>query len=195
MKFLIIFFLIAGLGYCSHPKAADNTVIIDQVGSNNQYIITQDYTGNSINISVGKDSASDNNVIGITQGGFGQQTSNIKIPSGINNTVTVTQNGVGNMVATVDNMNGSANNITINQSGASNNTMNIIGGTGTTNNANTINATQSGNAGADKTFTLNMNGTNGANVTVQQTNPNQSNSGSMSIQCYTNCGSYSYIRN
>ena len=29
----------------------------------------------------------------------------------------------------------------------------------------------------------------------QQTNQTQSNSGSMSIQCYSGCGNYSYIRN
>jgi len=195
MKLLIIFFLLAGLGHCSYTKAGDNIVTIDQIGNNNQYNIKQNYSGNFVDIAVGKEGSGDNNVIGVTQDGFGQQTANIKIPNGFNNTVSVTQNGVGNMVATVQNLNGSANNITINQSGASNNTMNIIGGTGTTNNANTINATQSGNAGADKSFTLNMNGTNGANVTIQQTNPTQSNTGSMSIQCYTNCGSYSYIRN
>lgn len=191
MKFLIVVFLLAGLGQCSWVKAADNIITIDQVGSNNQYTITQDYTGNKVDIS----NTGDSNVIGIMQGGFGQQTSNIKLTNGISNTVSVNQNGTGNMIATVQNMNGSANNITVNQTGASNNTMNIIGATGTTNNANTINATQSGNAGADKSFTLNMNGTNGANVTVQQTNPNQSNSGSMNIQCSTNCGNYSYIRN
>jgi hypothetical protein len=58
-----------------------------------------------------------------------------------------------------------------------------------------VNATQSGGVGADKSFSLNMNGTTGATVTVQQTNPTQSNSGSMSISCTSgSCGGYSYIR-
>jgi len=90
--------------------------------------------------------------------------------------------------------NGSANSISISQSGASNNTFNVIGGAGTTNNANTVTATQSGTAGADKSFTLNLNGTNGATVNVLQTNPLQSNTGSMSIQCASSCGTWSYIR-
>jgi hypothetical protein len=67
-----------------------------------------------------------------------------------------------------------------------------VSGANTNNVNNTISATQSGSA--QKDFTLNMNGSNGATVTVQQTNPAQANTGSMTIQC-TTCGAYSYIRN
>jgi hypothetical protein len=87
--------------------------------------------------------------------------------------------------------NASGNLITVDQSGSANHTFNITSGANTTNINNTITATQSGSA--QKEFTLNMNGTNGAQVTVQQTNPAQANTGSMTIQC-TTCGAYNYVR-
>ena len=77
------------------------------------------------------------------------------------------------------------------QIGAGNHSMTVTGGVGTTNSGDTINATQSGSG--DKTFQLNLNGTTGATVNVQQTNPTTPNSGSMTIQCIT-CGTYNYIR-
>ena len=87
---------------------------------------------------------------------------------------------------------GNANSITSNQTGPGNHTLSVLGQSGTANNGNTITSTQSGSG--DKSFALGLNGTAGATVTIQQTNPAQANTGSMSIQC-TTCGSYSYIRN
>jgi hypothetical protein len=173
--------------------AADNQINIEQVGNNNQYAITQEYTGKTVSISLGGVASSDNNTVSITQQDTGSHSASVELPNGINNGVSITQSGGGNQTTSIQNFIGTSNNITVNQSGASNNTFNVIGTN--INNANTISATQSGLSGADKSFTLNMNGTNGASVTVQQTNPIQSNSGSMSIQCYTGCGNYSYIRN
>ena len=101
----------------------------------------------------------------------------------------------GNHTANIQNLNGNANNIGITQTGAGTHSMTITGGTGTTNSNNTIDVTQSGGVGADKTYNLWLNGATGAGVTVQQTNPTQSNQGSMNIQCNP-CGSgWSYIRN
>ena len=173
--------------------AADNSISIDQIGNNNQYTVTQEYSGKYVNISVGGVASSDSNVISVTQQDTGSHSASIELPNGINNGVNITQAGGGNQTTSIQNFVGSSNSISVNQSGNSNNTFNVLG-TGT-NNANTISATQIGNAGADKSFTLNMNGTNGASVTIQQTNPTQSNSGSMSINCYTGCGNYSYIKN
>jgi hypothetical protein len=193
MKFLIILFLVAGLGHCSQVKSADNSISIEQVGSNNQYTISQEYSNKYVNISLGGVASSDNNNITINQQDTGSHSSKVELPNGINNGVNINQSGGGNQTTAIQNLIGSSNNVSVTQSGASNNTFNLIG-TGT-NNANTISATQTGTTGADKSFTLNMNGTNGTSVTIQQTNPTQSNSGSMSIQCYTGCGNYSYIRN
>jgi len=174
--------------------AQDNPdIYIEQIGNNNQISITQEYSGNTAEITLGKSNESDNNSLTIVQQSIGQQIAQIDIPSGINNSVSINQQGTGNMVATVQGLNGSANAIMINQSGSSNNTFNLIATAGTVNNADVISVTQSGSAGADKSFTLNLNGSSGATVTVEQTNPYTANSGSMTIQC-TVCGTYSYIR-
>ena len=186
MRFLFLLLL-------SFSVYADNSINIEQIGNNNQYTISQENDGKYVNISLGGVASSDNNTISVTQQDTGSHSASIELPNGINNGVSITQSGSGNQTTSIQNFIGSSNSISVNQSGASNNTFNVLG-TGT-NNANTISATQTGNLGADKSFTLNMNGTNGANVTIQQTNPTQSNSGSMSIQCYSGCGNYSYIRN
>jgi hypothetical protein len=172
-----------------------NSIYIEQVGDNNTYTVYQDGNGHTASISVGKSAPSDNNNINITQQGTGAKTATVEITSGINNGIVITQDGSGNHSGNIQNLNGSANNITISQSGDSGHVFNILGGLGTTNSGNTINATQSGGQGANKSFDLNLNGTSGANVSVTQTNPTQANSGSMSITCSTgSCGSYSYTR-
>jgi hypothetical protein len=190
MKFAVICFLIAGLGSCSATRA-DNQISIDQIGSYNTVIVTQDGTTQSATISLGKNSAADNNYVNITQQGTGNKTATVDLPSGINNSTVMFQDGAGNHTAAIQNLNGSANNINFSQTGAGNHSMTITGGNGTTNSGDTINSTQSGSG--DKAFQLNLNGTSGATVNVQQTNPTTSNSGSMSIQCIT-CGTYNYIR-
>jgi hypothetical protein len=103
------------------------------------------------------------------------------------------QDGSGNHTAAIQNLNGAANNINFSQTGAGNHSMTITGVAGTTNSGDVITSTQSGGAGADKSFQLNLNGTSGAVVNVQQTNPTTPNAGSMTIQCVT-CGTYNYIR-
>ena len=189
MKRLLFFLL------CFNVQAADNTINIDQVGDNNTISITQDGSGHSVSLTLGKTSAADNTNINITQQGTGAKTAAIEIPSGINNGVVLFQDGAGNHTANIQTLTGNANNIGISQTGAGTHSMIITGGTSTTNSNNTIDVTQSGGAGADKTFNLWLNGATGAGVTVQQTNPTQSNQGGMNIQCNP-CGTgWSYIRN
>lgn len=170
---------------------ADNQISIDQIGSYNTVVVTQDGTTQSATVSLGKTSAVDNTYVSITQQGTGSKTAGVEIPSGYNNSVVMFQDGAGNHTAAIQNLNGAANNISFSQTGAGNHSMTVTGGAGTTNSGDTINSTQSGSG--DKSFQLNLLGTNGATVNVQQTNPTQSNSGSISIQCIT-CGTYNYIR-
>jgi hypothetical protein len=210
MKLIAILFLVAGIGSCSPARAqamigvnldgtaiyatpSNNSVYVDQIGSNNTVIITQDGTAQSAAVIMGKDSAVDNNYLAISQQGPGPKTAKIEIPSGINNSVSINQSGAGNHYAGIQNLAGTANNITVGQSGAGNHTMAIAGAPGTTNSGNTVTTEQSGGVGADKAFQLNLNGTNGATVNIQQTNPTTPNAGSMTIQCVT-CGTYNYIR-
>lgn len=170
--------------------AGDNTINIDQVGSNNTTEVTQDGYGHLVNINTGIDSDVDNTYIAITQQGTGAKNAQIDIRSGINNTIIVNQDGAGNHTAAIQNLSGSANGITVNQTGNSSHSLTIAGQTGTTNSGNTIDATQSGSG--SKQFDLTLGGTNGANVTIQQTG-NTPNIGNMLIQCNP-CGAYSYIR-
>jgi hypothetical protein len=181
--------------FCFNTWAADNTITVDQVGDNNTISITQDGSGHSATLTLGKTTPADNTNINITQQGTGAKTATVEIPAGINNGVVMFQDGAGNHTANIQNLNGSANNIGISQTGAGSHSMTITGVAGTTNNNNSVDVIQSGGAGADKTFNLWLNGATGAGVTVQQTNPTQANQGGMNIQCNP-CGSgWSYIRN
>jgi hypothetical protein len=175
--------------------AADTSITIDQIGDNNTVTIVQDSSGHNTTVNLGRVSSVDNTNINITQQGTGAKTATIDIPAGINNGVVLFQDGAGNHTANIQNLLGSGNNIGINQTGAGNHTFNLTNPWNATNNANTIDVTQSGVTGADKTFNLWLNGATGAGVTVQQTNPTQANQGGMTIQCNP-CGSgWSYIRN
>ena len=189
---MIVFAVIYVAGHLLIARAwADNQISIDQIGSYNTVVVTQDGTTQSAKVVLGKDSAVDNTYISITQQGTGNKSAGVEIPSGYNNSVIMFQDGSGNHAASIQNLNGAANNINFSQTGAGNHSMAVTGGAGTTNSGDTINATQSGSG--DKTFQLNLNGTTSATVNVQQTNPTTPNSGSMTIQCIT-CGTYNYIR-
>lgn len=168
-------------------------IYIDQAGNGNSFTVTQDYTGNYATIISGSQSAADYNVYNITQQGTGQLNASIELLSGYSNNISINQQGSGNNTATIQGLNGAANTISIGQSGAANNFFNLTATTGTINSGDTINVTQYGNGGADKSFNLTLSGSSGATVTVVQDNPTVSNSGSMTINCII-CGSYSYIR-
>jgi hypothetical protein len=189
MKPVAILFLVVGL-YCNFSQAQPSYVYIDQVGSNNQIKIEQDGTSHLVGVAVGAYLPTNNNDLktGYTIGNnpyLGAGTSDF-------NNISIKQTGPGMQTTKIELPSASYNLITVDQSGSANHTFNIVSGANTTNINNTISATQSGSA--QKDFTLNMNGSNGAQVTVQQTNPSQANTGSMTIQC-TTCGAYSYIRN
>lgn len=192
MKLLIIF--VFGIVSCGWAYAQSNNIYIEQIGSNNAFAVSQTGNGHLAVIKSGLGGSVDVSSVTVTQQGAGTKTTMVELTTGYSNSIAISQDGNGQHNATVQNYAGSANSIAITQTGNANNTFTVIGNAGTTNNANSINATQGGGVGADKTFTLNMNGTTGANVTVQQTNPTQPNNGSMSIQCFSSCGSYSYIR-
>jgi len=196
MVFVPIFVIILlSFLYTKKAFAADATVNINQVGSNNVINIEQYNDAHNTTITLGTISPVDNTNISIVQRDSGTKTANVEIPSGINNGVTIIQQGTGNHTASIQNLNGSGNSISVDQNGAGNHEFNVVAGTGTINSGNTINATQSGGAGADKWFQVNLSGATGATVNVQQTNPTQAQQGSMNIQCSSGCGTWSYIRN
>ena len=170
-----------------------NLVYVDQIGNNNTVIIGQDGLAHSATVTLGRDTPVDNTYVNITQQGTGAKTAGVDIPAGYNNSVVMFQDGSGNHTAAIQNLNGAANNMNFSQTGAGNHSITVTGAPGTTNSGDTINSTQSGGAGADKSFQLNLNGTSGATVNVQQTNPATPNAGSMTIQCIT-CGTYNYTR-
>lgn len=174
-------------------NAGGNIVYIDQVGSNNQTTVVQDGSGHSATIVTGAVSPTDYNVFSITQQGAAK-TASVELKAGINNTFNIQQDGTGNHTASIQNFIGSGNQISINQTGSGNHSFTASNYTGQTNNGNTVTATQSGGAGADKTFNLYFSGANNAGVTIQQTNPTTPDQAGMNIQCNP-CGSgWSYIK-
>jgi hypothetical protein len=207
MKLLIL--ILFPLTVWAQSTQLNPNVYIDQVGDNNTINITQSDGNhyarvalganlsseswvNANNPTTGITAGSDANYVRITQQGIGDKKSAVEIPNGYSNSIILFQDGVGNHTTSIQNLTGNANTINSNQTGSGNHTLNITGQSGTINNGNTITSTQSGFG--DKSFSLGLNGTSGANVVIQQTNPNQINTGSMIIQCIT-CGNYSYIRN
>jgi len=194
MKFLIVAAVISMAGLqCSNTKAADNTIVIDQIGNGNQTTVVQDGSGNSATITAGSTSAVDYNVFSITQQG-NNKTASIDLKSGINNTFNIQQDGTGNHTASIQNMIGSGNNVNITQQGAGNHILNVTNPWNATNTGNTVTATQAGGVGADKRFDLMFSGATGAGVTINQTNPTTPDQGGMNIQCNP-CGSgWSYTK-
>ena len=180
--------LIILLSHCDKSHA-QSYVYIDQVGSNNQINITQDGTGHLAAVAIGATLPTSTNDLK-TGYGIGSTPYNGTGTSEYNN-VTISQQGVGSHKTTIELPVASSNLITLDQSGAGNHTFSLNATSNTNNINNTISATQSGTG--DKSFALTLDGTNGATVTVQQTNPTQANTGAMTIQC-TTCGAYSYIR-
>jgi len=194
MKFLIVAAVISTAGLqCSNTKAADNTIVIDQIGNGNQTTVIQDGSGNSAVINAGGTSSVDYNVFSITQQG-NNKTASIELKSGINNTLSIQQDGTGNHTASIQNMIGSGNNVTVTQQGAGNHSLTVTNPNNATNNGNTVSATQTGGVGSDKTFNLQFNGATGAGVTINQTNPTTPDQAGMNIQCNP-CGSgWSYTK-
>ena len=160
-------------------------VYIDQVGDNNTVNITQSDGNHYARVAIGT------NLPAETWVNANLPTTGTTAGSDVNY-VRITQQGTGDKKAAVEIPNGYSNSLILFQDGVGNHTLSILGQLGTTNSGNTISSIQSGSG--DKSFALGLNGTAGATVTIQQTNPAQANTGSMAIQC-TTCGSYSYVRN
>lgn len=183
-------FAILFVAVCSSVSAQNNYIYIDQIGNNNQITVTQDGTGHVAAVAIGATLPTTANDL---KTGYGIGTTPYNgAGTSEYNAVTILQQGVGSHITTVELPRATSNLITVDQSGAGNHTFGISSTANTNNINNTISATQSGTG--EKSFALTLDGTNGATVTVQQTNPTQANTGAMTIQC-TTCGSYSYIRN
>ena len=160
MKYLFLFFI------CLPAFAADNTIHIQNIGDNNQVIITQQGNGHEAYVAI---EYSDNNVVNIDQKDYGIKKSLIDIKGGINNGIQVNQQDSGSHISLID-FSGSSNNITITQGGGGNHSAFIFGSTGTINDANNITIEQQGGSGVDKTFNLDLHGSAGATVAIQQLN-------------------------
>ena len=186
MKLFAILLLVAS----SCVYAQNNYIYIDQVGNNNQVTVTQDGTGHVAAVAIGATLPTNTNDL---KTGYGIGTTPYNgAGTSEYNSVTIAQQGVGSHATTIELPRATSNLINVTQEGASNHTFSLTATPNTNNINNTISATQSGSG--EKSFALTLDGTNGASVTVQQTNPTQANTGAMTIQC-TTCGSYSYIRN
>jgi hypothetical protein len=149
--------------------AQGNSIYIDQVGSYNTTTVEQQDVSTQKQVTV-------------TTNGDSNQTN-------------ILQQGTGNHTASVQNLTGNNNIINLTQSGAGNHELNIINMPNTTNSNNTITGTQSGGAGSDKWFNVWLNGANSATVNVLQNNASTPDQASMSIQCFSNCGTWSYSKN
>lgn len=183
--FAILLFVV-----CSCVSAQNNYIYIDQIGNNNQITITQDGTGHVAAVAIGATLPVTANDL---KTGYGIGTTPYNgAGTSEYNSVTINQQGVGSHATTIELSRASNNLINLSQEGAGNHTFSLTATSNTNNINNTISATQAGSA--EKSFALTLDGTNGATVTVQQTNPTQANTGAMTIQC-TTCGAYSYIRN
>ena len=181
-------YLLPLLLYTPCAIALDNTVYIDQIGNNNQYTVTQASEGHTVIIDVGRTSDVTGTVYDILQQGPGAKTIYLENTAGINNSFTINQDGVGNHTANIITFAGDVNNIIINQNGIDTHTFTLTGTN--TNDGNDITATQTGQS---KTFTLNINAIS-ATITVEQTAVIP-DTGTMTVNCLTNCGTWSYIRN
>lgn len=189
----IIVILLLLISWVSVIFAADNSIIVEQIGNNNTVTVTQEGSGNSVSITTGKTSDVDGTYISVLQQG-NNKTSTVEIKSGINNTIYLTQQDAGNHTANIQNLNGNANSISITQQGAGGHEFSVIGAVGATNSNNSITAAQSGGVGSEKWFNLNMNGAVGATVNVQQHGSGQ-NQSSMNVQCAAGaCGNYNFSR-
>jgi hypothetical protein len=180
-------------GTAIYAPVTGNVVYIDQIGTGNTTTVVQDGEGHSAVITAGGISPTNYNVFSILQQGAAK-TASIDLKAGINNTFAIQQDGTGNHTAAIQNMIGSGNNVNVTQQGAGSHIFNITNPYNATNDGNTVTATQSGGVGANKRFDLMFSGATGATVSVQQTNPTQSNEGGMNVQCNPCTGNWSYIR-
>jgi hypothetical protein len=119
------------------------------------------------------------------------------ILQGDNNLGRILQSGAGNHTAIITQQSSNAQNnnnvLGIRQSGSGANMASIILTNPVANNGNYASIMQAGNAGAEKQFTLQLNGS-GINATVVQDNLSQADRGSLSISCVAPPCSASYVK-
>lgn len=174
MRWLIAYALMMTCSMAQVPTlpATGSFVYIDQVGSYNNTYVSQDTSEKQAAIINNGDA----NDLTIYQTGTGNHTA--MIANGPTNTTSTNSNNI----------------LGIYQSGAGNHSASILFQNGATNNSNNTTITQTGGIGANKQFTLQLNG-NGIGATVVQDNATTPDSSSMSITCLTPpCGGYSYIK-
>jgi hypothetical protein len=171
MRWMFLFMLCGSVAAQTLPPTG-SFVYIDQIGSYNTTYVVQDTSEKKAMI----------------------------INTGDSNDLTIYQTGSGNHIASISPILGnttsanSSNLLSILQSGAGNHTASILFSNGAANSNNTASITQSGGAGADKQFTLQLNGS-GIGAKVTQDNPTTPDSSSMAITCLAPpCTGYSYIK-
>ena len=159
--------------YAQTLPTSGNLVYIDQVGNNNITYVEQ----KDLDIKAA-----------------------LVVNKGDNNDFSISQQGTGNHIAaitpSVGATNSSNNNnvISIQQSGAGNHTASVLFDDPVANSNNVASIVQSGGVGANKQFTLQLQG-NGITANVLQDNATMPNAGTMLIQCLTPpCSGYSYTR-
>ena len=159
--------------YSQTLPTTGNVVYIDQVGSNNTIYVEQKDT---------------------------EIKAAMIMNNGDNNDFSVTQEGTGNHIAAISpskaGINSVNNNniVSIQQSGAGNHTASVLFDDPVANSNNVASIVQAGGAGANKQFTLQLQGS-GITANVLQDNATTPNTGTMAIQCLTPpCTGYSYTR-
>ena len=173
MRYLIPLLLFSAVAQAQTPPVAGNFVYIDQIGNNNTIVVTQEDSEQKRAAIINNGNSND---LAIIQQGTGNHTASIS-PI-INNSTSINSNNILNIL----------------QQGAGNHTASILFTSPTTNNNNTASITQKGGIGADKQFTLQLQG-NGIGATIIQDNLTTPDSSSMSIQCLTPpCNGYSYTK-
>ena len=75
MRYLLFF-----LAFSAY--AADNSISIDQVGSYNTVVISQDGTAHDATVKLGKSGGVDNTAVSITQQGTGAKSANVELTNG-----------------------------------------------------------------------------------------------------------------
>jgi hypothetical protein len=153
----------------------------------------QTVTGNQVYI----EQIGNNNIVYVEQKDLDIKAASV-VNKGDNNDFSISQQGLGNHVATITpSVTTSVNNnnlISIQQSGAGNHTANVLLDDPIANSNNVASIIQSGGVGANKQFTLQLQGS-GIGVNVLQDNATMPNAGTMLIQCLTPpCSGYSYTR-
>lgn len=157
------------------------------------FAAAQTVTGNQVYI----EQVGNNNIVYVEQKDLDIKSASV-VNKGDNNDFAISQQGLGNHVATINpSVTTSVNNnnlINIQQSGAGNHIANVLLDDPVANSNNVASIVQSGGVGANKQFTLQLQGS-GIGVNVLQDNATMPNAGTMLIQCLTPpCSGYSYTR-